>query len=265
MSTTTPAPVTEQAKVKLYWLEQSRSQRILWLMEELKVPYELQIFHRDPQTRLAPPELKKVHALGKSPVISVTAPGSTEPIVIAESAFIIEYLCDHFTNGTNLLPKRYKEGQEGQLGGETESWLRYRYFMHYAEGSLMSLLLISIIAANIKGSPVPFFIKPITSAIAGKISSGYLEPNFSSHFSFLEAQIASSPENGQFLCGPKLTAADILMSFPLIAARGRAGLTQEKYPKLWAYVERLEEEPGYKKAAEKIIEIDGKFEANFKL
>jgi glutathione S-transferase len=115
-------------------LEQSRSQRVLWLLEELKVPYELEIFHRDKKTHFAPPELKKVHALGKSPVISVTVPGSSEPVVIAESAFIIEYLLDHFSNGSTLLPKRWKEGKENKVGGETEEWLRFRYFMHYAEG-----------------------------------------------------------------------------------------------------------------------------------
>jgi len=156
---------TEQAKVKLYWyvralkicrwttinksrLDQSRSQRILWLLEELNVPYELEIFHRNKETRLAPPELKKVHALGKSPVITVTPPGSTESVTVAESAFIIEYLLDHFSNGSTLLPKRYREGQEGKVGGETEEWLRYRYFMHYAEGSLMSLMLISLVALS---------------------------------------------------------------------------------------------------------------------
>jgi glutathione S-transferase len=115
-------------------LEQSRSQRILWLLEELKVHYELEVFHRHKVTHFAPPELKKVHALGKSPVISVTASGSTDPVVIAESAFVVEYLLDHFSNGSTLLPKRWKEGQDGNLGGETEEWLRFRYFMHYAEG-----------------------------------------------------------------------------------------------------------------------------------
>jgi glutathione S-transferase len=110
------------------------------------VPYELEIFHRNRETRLAPPELKKVHALGKSPVISVLPPGATEPVVIAESAFIVEYLLDHFSNGSTLLPKRYKDGQEGKVGGETEEWLRFRYYMHYAEGSLMSLMLLSLVA-----------------------------------------------------------------------------------------------------------------------
>lgn len=260
MATTTSA---EQPKVKLYWLEQSRSQRILWLLEELQVDYELEIFHRNKETRLAPPELKKVHALGKSPVISVTAPGSTDPIIIAESAFIVEYLLDHFGNGSTLLPKRYKEGQEGKVAGETEEWLRFRYYMHYAEGSLMSLMMLALITMRIKSSPVPFFIKPITNGVAGKIQSGFLEPNFKAHFAFLEDQLSTSPGEGQYLCGPNLTGADILLSFPLIVGGARSGMTKEKYPRICAYAARLEAEPGYKKAAAKITEIDGKFEASF--
>ncbi|KAE8451301.1 hypothetical protein EG329_004466 [Mollisiaceae sp. DMI_Dod_QoI] len=252
-----------QPKVKLYWLNQSRSQRILWLLEELKVPYELEIFHRNKETKFAPPELKKVHPLGKSPIISIEAPGSPQPVVIAESAFVVEYLLDHFSNGSTLLPKRYKEGQEGKIGGETEEWLRFRYFMHYAEGSLMSFMLVALIATNIKESSVPFFIRPITNGISSKINSSFLVPNFKTHFEFLESQLVSSPNGGEYLCGPHLTGADILLSFPLIAGRSRAGLTKEKYPKLYAYVDRLREEPGYKKAAQKIIEIEGKFEETF--
>lgn len=114
-------------------------------MEELNLPYELEIFHRDKVTHLAPPELKKVHDLGKSPVLSITPAGSQDAVIVAESAFIIEYLLDHFSNGSTLLPKRYKDGQEGIVGGETEQWLRFRYFMHYAEGSLMTFMLVSLI------------------------------------------------------------------------------------------------------------------------
>ena len=98
--------------------------------------------------------------------------------------------------------------------------------------------------------------------MANKIQSGFVDPNFVTHFTFLESQLASSPEGGKYLCGPNLTGADILLSFPLIAGKGRTGLTKEKYPKLWAYVETLEQEPGYKKSIEKIVEIDGKFEAS---
>jgi len=253
-------PATELPKVKLYWLEQSRSQRILWLLEELKVPYELEIFHRNKETKLAPPELKKIHALGKSPVISVTPPGSSDSVVIAESAFIAEYLLDHWGKESTLLPKRYKEGQEGKIGGETEEWLRFRYFMHYTEGSLMTLMLLALFESNIRNAPLPFFLKPITRGIADKIQNGFLGPNFKTHFTFLESQLSSAPNGGGYLCGPNLTGADILMSYGLLAGRGRAGLTKEAYPELFAFAGRLEEEPGYKKAVDKIIEIEGKFE-----
>ncbi|SZF01510.1 unnamed protein product [Blumeria hordei] len=256
----------ESVEIKLFWLEQSRSQRILWLLEELKLPYELEIFHRDKITRLAGPELKKVHALGKSPVISIKSSTSEQPLIIAESGFIVEYLLDHFSGNTKLSPVRYREGQEGKLGCETEEWIRYRYFLHYAEGSLMTLMMLGVVTLQIKNAPVPFFLKPITHVISSKVHSGFLGPNFETHFGFLEQQLSSAPNGGKYLCGQNLTGADILMSFPLIAAKSKSsltGLTEAKYPVLSAYVDGLEKEPGYKKAVEKIIEIEGKFEAIF--
>lgn len=129
-------------------LNESRAQRILWLLEELHLPYELEVFHRDPKTKLAPPELKQIHALGKSPIISITPPGATDPVLIAESAVIIEYLIEHFGQNTTLSPKHWKEGQEGKVGGETEEWMRYKYFLQYGEGSLMPILLVSLITKS---------------------------------------------------------------------------------------------------------------------
>ncbi|ATZ54211.1 Bcgst12 [Botrytis cinerea B05.10] len=255
-----PASVSDQPKVKLYWLNQSRSQRILWLLEELKVPYELEIIHRLP-SKHAPPELKKVHALGKSPVLTILPVGATEPVVLAESAFITEYLLDHFTHGSTLLPTRWKPGQENTLGGETEEWTRFRYYMHYAEGSLMPPLLVALIMSMINSPNLPFFIRPITGMITSKVHESFLEPNFSTHFTFLNEQIQSSPNGGKYLCGEHLTGADILMSFPLVAAKQRAGLTEDKYPELFAYTERLENEAGYKRAVEKIVDIEGEFKA----
>jgi glutathione S-transferase len=128
-------------------LEVSRSHRILWLFEELGVPYELKTYKRTKE-RLAPPELKEIHPLGKSPVVTIEVPGSGAPIVLAESAAIVEYFCDHYGANTTLVPPRYQPGKEGQLGGETESWLRYRMLMHYAEGSLMPLMLLSLIVGS---------------------------------------------------------------------------------------------------------------------
>merc|ERR1711881_66263 len=105
------------------------------------------------------------HPLGKSPVITVEAPALSKPMVVAESAAICEYLCDHFA--PHLVPKRYKEGKEGQVGGETEEWLRYRFYMHYAEGSLMTLLLLTLFMDNLRDGPqVPWFIKPVTKLTA---------------------------------------------------------------------------------------------------
>lgn len=118
----------------------------------------------------------------------------------------------------------------------------------------------SLTPTDIRNSPVPFFIRPITGRIASGIQDNFLGPNFATHFAFLERQLETSPNGGKYLCGEHLTGADILLSFPLLAGRERAGLTKEKYPLLDAYVDSLEQEPGYKRAVEKIVEIDGKFE-----
>ena len=125
-------------------LEKSRSQRIVWLLEECSknTAYSVEVYKRQ-SNKLAPPELKAVHPLGKSPLVTVAAPSLDKPIVLAESAAICEYLCDHFA--PHLVPTRYREGFEGKVGGETEQWLRYRFYMHYAEGSLMSLLTVAMI------------------------------------------------------------------------------------------------------------------------
>lgn len=112
-------------------------------MEELNLSYEIKPYKRGPNG-LAAPEMKQIHSLGKSPILSISAPNAAKPVVLAESAVIMEYLLDHF-GGQKLIPKRYVDGQEGQPGGETESWMRYRYYMHYTEGSLMPLVVTQIL------------------------------------------------------------------------------------------------------------------------
>ncbi|KFY07253.1 hypothetical protein V492_07310, partial [Pseudogymnoascus sp. VKM F-4246] len=210
----------------------------------------------------APPELKEIHPLGKSPVISIKPPSGGPDVVIAESGLISEYLTEHFGAGTTLAPQRWQEGKEGQVGGETEAWMRYKYLLHYCEGSLMPLLNVLLVSMSIKNAPVPFFIRPVTNRVAGGIRTDYLDRNFDTTFAFLEEQIKTSPGGGKYMCGSNLTAADILMSFPLIAAKGRGGLLpKEKYPALRAYVDMLEEEEGYKKSIAKVEEVDGKFSA----
>jgi glutathione S-transferase len=132
----------------------------------LKLPYELKVFHRDAKSHFAPPELKEIHALGKSPVISVKHPDSSEPVVVAESGFIIEYLLDHFGQESSLLPKRYKEGKEGQVGSETEQWMRFRYFLHYGEGSLMPIMTVALVALREFSSSYPLsngILNPVTA------------------------------------------------------------------------------------------------------
>jgi glutathione S-transferase len=123
--------------------------------------------------------------------------------------------------------------------------------------------LTHLLCTEIKNAPLPFFLKPITAIVCSKIFNTFLNPNFESHFAFLEERLATSPDGGKYICGPNLTGADIMLSFPLIAGRERSGLTTEKNPKLIAYLAALEKEPGYLKAVEKITEIDGKYEIMF--
>ncbi|KAL6720599.1 bifunctional glutathione transferase/peroxidase [Lecanora helva] len=243
------------AKITLYWLEQSRAQRILWLLEELKIDYDLKTYKR--QNMLAPKELQEIHPLGKSPLVKVESEATPKPVVLAESGLIIEYLIDHF--GPYLVPERYQKGKEGQVGGETEEWLRYRYLMHYGEGSLMPLLVFALIFNTIKRQS-PFFIKPIVLMITGGVESKFLFPELDKHFNFLETQIATSPNRGEYLCGSQLTGADIMMSFPLSAAKGRSSFSEEKHPKLWAYVDRIQGLEGYKKAVQKIVDTEGSYD-----
>ncbi|RAL05530.1 glutathione S-transferase [Aspergillus ibericus CBS 121593] len=249
-------------KLTLYWLSQSRSHRILFLLEALHLTYDLKIYHRGPD-KLAPPELKSIHPLGKSPLLTVHAPNSTEPMVLAESGVIIEYLLDHFGSNasTPLIPERYKSGQEGVVGGETEEWMRYRYYMHYAEGSLMPFLVMQLVVDTVKNPPgMPFFIKPLPRLVAGQIESAFLTRNITAHLEFLEQQLSSSPGGGKYICGTELTAADIMMSFPVIAMAGRVDL--KTFPLLKGYAERLQGEEAYVRAVRKVEEVDGGFEAS---
>ncbi|KAJ7032744.1 hypothetical protein C8F04DRAFT_1235150 [Mycena alexandri] len=241
----------ETPKITVHWLEKSR---------KLELPYEIKTYKRE-KTMLAPPELKTVHPLGKAPVITI---GDR---VMAESASITEYLCDHFAGPTStLVPQKWKDGCEGQLEGETEEWMRYRYYMHYCEGSLMTHMTLRFIPWSIKRAPTPFFLRPITSRIAAQLNS-FVEPGLATHFGFLEEQLKTAPEGGPYLCGAHLTGADILMSYPLLIAQipqdGHSPLNKEAYPKLWEYAELLKESPGNKRAIEKIVAIGGEYNPNF--
>ncbi|MBS0548049.1 MAG: glutathione S-transferase [Proteobacteria bacterium] len=210
----------------VHHLNNSRSQRILWMLEELGVPYEVKRYQRLPSMQ-APPELRAVHPLGKSPVIT------DGDKTLAESGAIIEYLGDAYGHG-KLTPA---------LG--TPERLHYTYFMHYAEGSLMPLLFMKLVFGRIP-SRLPFFFKPVGKAIVKGANSTLLDPQIGNHFMFLESELSKR----EWFAGPDFTAADIQMSFPLEAAAARAPIIKQM-PKLSAFLDRIQARPAYKRALEK--------------
>lgn len=214
--------------ITVHHLENSRSQRILWLLEELGVDYELKIYRRDPETSLAPKELTELHPLGKAPIVTDDA------ITLAESGAIIEYLVDKYDTG-KLKP--------ADTGAQKRA---YTYWLHYAEGSLMPLMLTSLIVSRIESAPMPFFAKPIAKGIAGKVRQGYLDPNVKRNLAFLEATLNQS----LWFCGDEMTAADIQMSFPIEAAAVRTRL-ESNHPKLAGFLERIHGRPAYQRGLEK--------------
>lgn len=212
----------------IHHLENSRSQRILWLLEELGVDYEMQRYSRDQKTSLAPPELIAIHPLGKAPIIT---DGDT---TVAESGAIVEYLVHKYDDG-RLLPA---EGSPERLA--------YTYWLHYAEGTFMPLMIISLLMNKIVTSPMPFFIKPVARGIVGKVRSGYLDANVQRNLDFMEATLTKSA----WFCGAAMTAADIQMSFALEAAEVRTDLASD-YPKLAALLSRIRALPAYQRGLEK--------------
>ena len=211
--------------IVVHHLNNSRSQRVLWLLEELGLPYEIKHYQRDAQTLLAPPELRAVHPLGKSPVIT---DGDT---TVAETGAIVEYLLD-----------QYGEGRLRPAAG-TPEFLRYRYWLHFAEGSAMPPLLMTLVFNRIANGPMPFFIRPVARGIADKVMGLLVRPNIERQFDFMEAELSRSP----WFAGQELTGADIMMSFPLEAAAQRAGL-DAKRPKLMAFLKRIHARPAFKQA-----------------
>ncbi|MDR7052424.1 glutathione S-transferase [Duganella sp. 3397] len=214
--------------IVVHHLNNSRSQRVLWLLEELGLDYEIVRYQRDAKTMLAPPELRAIHPLGKSPVIVDNG------IVVAESGAIVEYLIDTYGNGRLIPP------------AGTEDRRRWTYFLHYAEGSAMAPLLMKLVFDRVETSPAPFFVKPIMRGIARKVKGSYLEPQIATHLDYLEAELARSP----WFAGPEFTATDIQMSFPLEAAAARAGLDSSR-PRLMSFLERIHARPAYKRAIER--------------
>ena len=215
--------------ITVHHLNNSRSQRVLWLLEELGLPYEIKKYQRDAKTMLAPPELTRVHPLGKSPVITDNS------VTVAESGAIMEYLLETYGAG-RLVPAAGSEDKR-----------RFTYWMHFAEGSAMPPLLLKLIFDRIgSGQGMPFFVKPIAKGIAGKVKGLMVEPNLKRQLDFMEGELNKS----EWFAGSEFSAADIQMSFPIEAAAQRAGLDASR-PKLMAYLKKIHARPGYKKALER--------------
>ncbi len=218
--------------ITVHHLNNSRSQRVIWLLEELGVDYEIKRYERDEKTMLAPKSLLKIHPLGKSPVITDDAQGG---VTVAESGAIIEYLIDRYDIESKLAPP-----------AGSPSRMRYTYWLHFAEGSAMSPLLMKLVFNHIEKAQMPFFAKPIAKAIAKKTKDSFIDPQIKAHLEFIEAELHQST----WFAGGRLTGADIQMSFPLEAAAARGGL-DDSYPKIMSFLKRIHARAGYKRALER--------------
>ncbi len=214
--------------ITVHHLENSRSQRILWLLEELGVDYEIQHYERDKKTSLAPQALFNVHPLGKSPVIT------DGDVTVAETGAIFEYVMDQYADG-RLRP-----------GDDAAAKRAYTYWLHYAEGTIMPLMVMSLIFNKIETAPMPFFVKPIAKGIVREVNKSYLGPNMERNLEFIEASLSQST----WFTGQEMTAVDILMSFPIEAAAARGGLLDGR-PKMKAFLTRIGTLPAYRRALER--------------
>ncbi len=200
--------------IRVHHLNASRSHRVLWLLEELALPYEIVLYQRDPKTMLAPKSLRAVHPLGKSPVVE------DDSRIFAESGAILESVVERHGNG-RLAPER-----------GSDAWYRYLYFMHYAEGSVMSPLLLKLVLNR---------LGPL-----GWPAQRYVNGQIRTHLDFMEGELGKT----EWFAGPEFTAADIQMSFPVEASASRGGL-DHKRPNLTRFLEKIRARPAYRKAIEK--------------
>jgi glutathione S-transferase len=218
-----PAPM-----ITVHHLNDSRSQRVLWLLEELGLPCEIRHYQRDPRTLLAPPALRDVHPLGKSPVVS------DGEATVAESGAIIEYLIERHGGG-RLRP-----------AAGTPELLRWRYWLHFAEGSAMPPLLLKLVFDKVASAPMPFFVKPVARGIAARVLSSFVMPNIERQLDFMETELAQRA----WFAGAEFSAADIQMSFPVEAAAHRVGLGTQR-PNLSDWLTRIHARPAWKRALER--------------
>jgi glutathione S-transferase len=214
--------------ITVHHLNNSRSQRVLWLLEELAVPYEVKRYQRDAKTMLAPPELLAVHPLGKSPVIV------DDGVTVAESGAVIEYLIDRYGAGRLIPP------------AGTPQRLRYTYWLHYAEGSAMPPLLLKLVFDRVANGPASWPVSAVARRIASTVTQAFIGPQLKRHLDYMEAELAAHT----WFAGEEFTAADVQMSFPLEAAASRAGLNAGR-PRLMAFLDRIHARPAYGRALER--------------
>jgi len=211
----------------VHHLNDSRSQRVLWLLEELGLPYEVRRWQRDPKTMLAPAGLRAIHPLGKSPVIE------DGDIRVAETGAIIEYLLDAHGQGRLRPPAGSADAR------------RFTYWLHYAEGSAMTPLLLKLIFTQIP-KRTPFFARPVANGIARKVDAAMIAPQLAAHIAWWEAELERSP----WFAGDAFSAADIMMSFPVEAAGARIGFGADR-PRLKAFLQTIHARPAWKRALER--------------
>jgi len=199
--------------IEVHYLNESRSRRITWLLEELGAEYEIRLHQRDARTRLAPPELKAVHPLGKAPVIR------DEGEVVFESGAIVEYLVRKYGNG-RLAPAQ-----------DTPEYNRYIQFLHYAEGSAMLPLMLKLYTGRLGEAGAP--LQP------------RIQDEIQNHFGFLNAEL----QEREYFVGNDLTGADVQLSFAIQTCVAFMGA--QAFPNLTAFVQRIEARPAYRRAMEK--------------
>lgn len=210
--------------ITVHHLNNSRSQRVLWLLEELGLDYEVRRYERDPATMLAPPALKAVHPLGKSPVVEIDGQ------VLAETGAIIDYLVER--QGGGLAP-----------AAGTPAHQNYRYWLHYAEGSAMPLLLLKLVFERLRGRAVPLPLRPFARMLAAGVEKSFIAPQLRTHLDHMEQAL----HRQDWFAGGEFSAADIQMSYPLEAAAARAGLDPSR-PRLMDFLSRIHARPAYARA-----------------
>lgn len=214
--------------ITVHHLNNSRSQRVLWLLEELGAQYRIKRYRRDPKTMLAPKSLRKVHPLGKSPVIT------EDGLVIAESGAIVEYLVDRH-DGSKLVPP-----------ARSPERLRYTYWLHFAEGSAMTPLLLTLLFAKLPSQPMPMLVRPVVRAISSRVQESFVQPQVETHRRFMEDELART----RWFAGGQFTAADIQMSF-VVEAQAASGALDTKSPHLRDWLTRIHARPAYQRALDR--------------